>query len=154
MAFRSAGFRSSFNGAAIRRRRRERKPFLQKKAGPGLQRSRHPKTAESDRDDGGRTAFEGASTEPPSEDGGEQRAVVVTDTTIDVLQRSRHPKTAESPRVPARARRRSGASTEPPSEDGGEVLVGFNIGARHRVLQRSRHPKTAERAGLHRRGAR
>src|SRR6185437_11250224 len=86
-----------------------------------------------------------ASTEPPSEDGGEPRDLMTAERPRGALQRSRRPKTAERLSIPsarpllrasfngaAVRRRRRGdevqsvagpvapASTEPPSEDGGE----------------------------------
>jgi len=84
-----------------------------------------------------------ASTEPPSEDGGERAALALRRPARCLLQRSRRPKTAESRDRLAMPATDWRASTEPPSEDGGE-----SSGVRHSVrsfmLQRSRRPKTAE----------
>ena len=61
-----------------------------------LQRSRHPKTAESPRRPSAQPSDPDASTEPPSEDGGELWRPGRNATFSGTLQRSRHPKTAES----------------------------------------------------------
>ena len=64
-----------------------------------------------------------ASTEPPSEDGGERKPCSAARRADIVLQRSRHPKTAER-------------------------WIALARGAELSPLQRSRHPKTAERGRL------
>jgi len=89
-----------------------------------LQRSRRPKTAERIANGEGMLRDGIASTEPPSEDGGE-------------LQRAAD-----------RERLRHGASTEPPSEDGGESRFPKSLLTYPETLQRSRRPKTAE-SGVH-----
>src|SRR6185437_431969 len=63
---------AGFNGAAVRRRRRAVPGREQRDVIVALQRSRRPKTAESDRLPGRQRLGRRASTEPPSEDGGEQ----------------------------------------------------------------------------------
>ena len=86
-----------------------------------LQRSRHPKTAESRNGRMlGAHGARAASTEPPSEDGGETPAVLLGHAQYH-------------------------ASTEPPSEDGGELGAAALQSLGALALQRSRHPKTAER---------
>ena len=73
----------------VLRRRRDRQALLQ--------RSRRPKTAESRRTRSRATASRCvASTEPPSEDGGETSKLTGWNDIEVVLQRSRRPKTAES----------------------------------------------------------
>ena len=134
-----------FNGAAIRRRRRAQRKSATSSFVRRLQRSRHPKTAESGTSRActslARRRFNGAairrrrrgvqgaaalrrraaaSTEPPSEDGGERTTPRASPRASPRLQRSRHPKTAERDFVAPNHRLR-------------------------RLLQRSRHPKTAER---------
>jgi len=92
-----------------------------------------------------------ASTEPPSEDGGENGR----------LHRG-HREARRFNGAAVRRRRRAvtdrglsldlGASTEPPSEDGGEVGRLVRITMHLAALQRSRRPKTAESLGCARRG--
>ena len=114
-----------FNGAAVRRRRRAApRPRASSSGSSQLQRSRRPKTAERlSRSSAEVLGDRHASTEPPSEDGGEQGATERLVRGADrLLQRSRRPKTAE--RTCERHARDVAligcASTEPPSEDGGE----------------------------------
>ena len=111
-----------FNGAAIRRRRRDGEAA----------RLAH--------------VLVKASTEPPSEDGGEGESQRSIAKRFGVLQRSRHPKTAESIAGGESGSHLSRASTEPPSEDGGEADTAERPSKVTFALQRSRHPKTAERA--------
>jgi len=113
-----------------------------------------------------------ASTEPPSEDGGELGLSQLVVSENGMLQRSRRPKTAESkprqlqpwrygllqrsrrPKTAERGGTTAGlrgkrcASTEPPSEDGGEILRLGAPSLSAPKLQRSRRPKTAERIWL------
>jgi len=161
----------SFNGAAVRRRRRvphqvvggvdlERASTeppsedggeaIVNKRDPQevalLQRSRRPKTAERAHDHGAaerRTrCFNGAAVR--------RRRRVHPDFGEDkrrtVLQRSRRPKTAERRGRHQGRRRGHQASTEPPSEDGGELASGAGALSARIMLQRSRRPKTAERS--------
>ena len=109
-----------FNGAAVRRRRR---------VIAGIDRAGEVRVASTEppSEDGGEQsrrsaprAHRPASTEPPSEDGGEEPA-------------TRRPLPDPN------------ASTEPPSEDGGETELQVMNPVALDLLQRSRRPKTAER---------
>jgi len=85
-----------------------------------------------------------ASTEPPSEDGGETKIRSLRDLHFHCA--STEPPSedgGEGTLLPGVAVRRR-ASTEPPSEDGGELGDGTPHAAIDPQLQRSRRPKTAE----------
>ena len=112
-----------FNGAAVRRRRRgcpsrrARRLLI-----AALQRSRRPKTAERPQSIGSTAPGSAcASTEPPSEDGGE--LVAAHARRVDEPRASTEPPSEDGGEPPSRATSTpvcDRASTEPPSEDGGE----------------------------------
>ena len=159
-----------FNGAAVRRRRRAARDDGWRPSLRSLQRSRRPKTAESSttffvaivavlRFNGAavrRRRRAGpdrlpavpcplASTEPPSEDGGERREDNPPARGGLGLQRSRRPKTAERCRRPTRFGRTprfNGAAVR--RRRRGRVRCQGGLG--RPALQRSRRPKTAESA--------
>src|SRR6185437_7500787 len=142
--------RPCFNGAAVRRRRRGH-------PGASERGCRRVASTEPPSEDGGELGAglgvderSDASTEPPSEDGGEAAGGRCAAAPTCALQRSRRPKTAESRWAVGQHRRADVASTEPPSEDGGERVGGTTALPTSRALQRSRRPKTAERCSLSR----
>src|SRR5208282_3016159 len=78
-------------------------------------------------------SLDAASTEPPSEDGGESKLATDVNELGSRLQRSRRPKTAERDRRQRFPGRHRVASTEPPSEDGGEVLHQLRLSLVHKA---------------------
>ena len=159
-----------FNGAAIRRRRRaadhgtadqlfgelqrSRHPKTAERAGAlavvrglgALQRSRHPKTAERARFSPLRPWHPKASTEPPSEDGGERVLRAIEQVRLPRFNGAAIRRRRRDAPVARMGLRGIDASTEPPSEDGGERSFRGRTRQSSRTLQRSRHPKTAESA--------
>ena len=110
-----------FNGAAIRRRRRVVARAQATTRHQGFNGAAIRRRRRGFGEAGDVATRLGASTEPPSEDGGERSTVADGACPVCMLQRSRHPKTAERTGYRQQFVDLLNASTEPPSEDGGET---------------------------------